>query len=249
LPDRREVAGRCGVEAHVRAALESYRSDPALAAVLTEPFIRRMEIFSVALALWGAKINLTSHPQDPAETAFHIIDSLMPLALRPKHPPLPDSDTLQALSDAFTAGKRILDFGSGAGFPGLVLASACDARFTLVEARRKRASFLTVVAAEMALDNVEILATRLIAATIVPSFNAVVSRASGPASEFYDIASHALLPRGLAILYSGPSQRLDLAAAKKAGLGTYRRYRYSLRRGGAVADRTLSTWHKTEKHP
>jgi 16S rRNA G527 N7-methylase RsmG len=260
LAGSRELAELSKVDAQVqvRRALESYRSDPALAQVLTEPFIRRMEIFAAALAVWGAKTNLTARPQDPAEIAFHMVDSLTPLALGYglRLSPLPDpgkgegegSETFHALSIAFAAGNRILDFGSGAGFPGLVLASACAALFTLVEARRKRASFLTVVSAEMGLDNVEILATRL-AATIAPSFNAVVSRASGPASEFYDIAAHALLPRGLAILYSSPSQRLDLAAAKMAGLSTYHRYRYSLRRGGAIADRALSIWNKPKKYP
>ncbi len=275
------------MDAQVRVALESYRSHPVRAVLFTEPFIRRMEILSAALALWGTKTNLTAHPQHPAEVAFHIVDSLAPLVLgygrglsplppsvermlhgpaahpvrtenrRPILSPLPDqgegegegSDTLQALSTAFAAGQHILDFGSGAGFPGLVLASACDARFTLVEARRKRASFLTVVAAEMALDNIEILATRLEAVSIASSFNAVVSRASGPASEFYKMAASALLAGGLAILYSNPLQRLDLEAAEKAGLSAYRRYRYSLRRGGAIADRALSIWHKPEKQP
>jgi 16S rRNA G527 N7-methylase RsmG len=218
-----------------------------------------MEMFAATLALWGAKVNLTSRPQDPAETAFHIVDSLMPLALpfRPSSLPHPVAgkdagegfEPLQALSNAFTAAKRILDFGSGAGFPGLVLASACAARLTLVEARRRRASFLRVVAAEMALDNVEVLGARLGADSIAPGFDAVISRASGPPSQFYEIAAGALLPRGLAILYSNPSQRLDLAAAKRAGLSGYRRYRYSVRRGGALADRFLAVWQRAEKHP
>ena len=217
-----------------------------------------MEIFSAALALWGAKTNLTASPQDPAEIAFHIADSLTPLALESgrRLSPLPDQqeregdgfDALQALARIFIAGNRILDFGSGAGFPGLVLASACAARFTLVEARRKRASFLKVVAAEMGLDNVEILATRLTPTAIVPSFSAVVSRASGPASGLYEIAGRALITGGLAILYASPSQRLDLAAANKAGLSTHHLYRYSLRRGGVLAERTLSTWRKPKKH-
>ncbi|HEY2104618.1 MAG TPA: RsmG family class I SAM-dependent methyltransferase [Candidatus Binataceae bacterium] len=207
-----------------------------------------MEIFCAALALWGAKTNLTARPQDPGAIAFHIVDSLTPLILElgQRLSPLPDQGNVPHI---FAIRNRILDFGSGAGFPGLVLASACEARFTLVEARRKRASFLTVVAAEMGLVNVELMTTRLAASTLAPGFDAVVSRASGPAAEFYDIAASALLPRGLAILYSSPSQRLDFAAAKKAGLSGHRSYRYSLRRGGTVTDRILSIWHKPEKHP
>jgi 16S rRNA (guanine(527)-N(7))-methyltransferase RsmG len=217
----------------LRKALESSRSDDAaLGTFLTETFIRRMETLAAALALWGAKMNLTAHPDDPVETAFHIVDSLMPLAFLP---------------DTFTSGKRALDFGSGAGFPGLVLASACRARFTLVEGRGKRASFLQVAAAEMALDNVEVLTTRLTAANTGPGFDAVLSRASGPASKFYEIAGYALIPGGVAILYANPAQRLDAAATKEAGLSDYCRYPYAVRRGVASVERALATWRLLKK--
>jgi 16S rRNA (guanine527-N7)-methyltransferase len=213
-------------------ALESTWSDPALGRILTQSFVSQMATFAATLALWGAKMNLTARPDDPDEIAFHIVDSLMPLALLP---------------DAFVAGKRVLDFGSGAGFPGLVLASACPARFTLVESRQKRTSFLQVAAAEMKLDNVEVLAARLRPRAVAPEFDVVLSRASGPPWTFYEIAARALIPRGFAVLYSNPSQRLDTAAAKRVGLGEYHRHRYSVRRGTARADRALATWRLLKK--
>jgi len=191
-----------------------------------------MERFGAVLALWGARTNLTAKPEDPAEIAFHIADSLMPLKFMP---------------DILGEGMRVLDFGSGAGFPGLVLASACDAQFTLAEARQKRASFLKVAAAEMGLDNTEILSARLQEKAVVPHFHAVFSRASGPPADFHAIAAAALLPEGLAILYSTPSQRLDLASAQRRGLVDYRRYPYSLRRGAGRVDRVLAVWRKAEK--
>ncbi len=256
------------IGSQVRVALGAYRSNPVLAPLLTEPFIHRMEIFGSALALWGAKINLTARPQDPAETAFHIADSLMPLALAIEHqrsvrsqttaaPSLrrqsvveedEGSDTLAALSSAFSAGKHILDVGAGAGFPGLVLASACPAYFSLAEARHKRASFLKVAAAEIALDNVEILAARLATTTLATSrFDAVLSRASGPVADFYAIAASALTSDGLAILYANPSQRLELKAANMAGLVNYRRYNYSLHRGADTVKRVLVIWRAGKK--
>ncbi len=239
----------------IHSALESYRSDPLLTPLLTEQFIRRMEIFGSALALWGTRINLTARPQDPAETAFHIVDSLMPLALVLSLCPQSvvgegeGSDTLQALSNAFTSGNRILDFGAGAGFPGLILASACPAHFTLIEARHKRASFLKVAAAEMELDNVEILTARLTPAAVASRFDAVLSRASGPAVDFYRLAASSLVPHGLAILYANPSQRLELASATEAGLSGYRRYGYSLRRGAVKVNRVLVVWLREKKAP
>ena len=65
-------------------------------------------------------------------------------------------DESGTLSGEFAQGRRALDLGSGAGFPGLVLAAASSADFTLVESRRKRASFLQVAVGEMDLKNVTI---------------------------------------------------------------------------------------------
>ena len=103
------------------------------------------------IALWGPQVNLTAEPRDPRELAFHIIDSLSPVAF---------AETEELLHHAFGAHNEVLDLGSGAGFPGLVLASVSAANFTLVESRRKRASFLAVAASEMSLKNVVIEAKR-----------------------------------------------------------------------------------------
>ena len=54
----------------------------------------------------------------------------------------------------------MLDIGSGAGFPGLVIAAAINASVTLVEARRKRATFLTEAVIEMGLKNVRVECAR-----------------------------------------------------------------------------------------
>src|SRR5271154_1836519 len=109
---------------------------------------RRIGIFAAELARWGARFNLTAAPDNPAELAFHILDSLMPLILAVGEP-------AGLLGESFAPGKRILDLGSGAGFPGLVLAAATEAEFVLVESRRKRASFLTTAIGAMGLANVE----------------------------------------------------------------------------------------------
>ena len=239
ISDNRAEPVDCGIQ--VRRALEGYRADPALQPFFGERLMQRMELFGATLALWGAKTNLTAHPGDPVETAFHIIDSLMPLVLARKS----GSDDLSA---GFAAQRRVLDFGSGAGFPGLILASACEAHFVLAEARQKRASFLKVAAAQMGLHNVEVLADRLIGPADIPgTFDAVVSRASGPSQIFYEIAAQTLAPRGLAVLYSTPSQRLELTAARNAGLASYRRLDYTVRRDGETVERVLAVWRKQEK--
>ena len=57
---------------------------------------------------------------------------------------------------------HLLDVGTGAGFPGLVLASVLpEACFTLVEPRQKRVSFLRHVIRTLGLTNTEVVADRI----------------------------------------------------------------------------------------
>jgi 16S rRNA G527 N7-methylase RsmG len=110
-------------------------------------FLDRVQRLSALIAFWGTRVNLTAAPGDPREIGFHIFDSLAPIIF---------AEHEQLLKRAFQCGAQLLDLGSGAGFPGLVLASAVPATFTLLESRRKRASFLAVAAAEMGLENVTV---------------------------------------------------------------------------------------------
>ena len=84
---------------------------------------------------------------------------------------------------------RVLDLGSGAGFPSLILAAACAADFTLLEARRKRASFLTVAAAEMGLANVRVEPSRTDSMTLEPVFDVVTARAFAEPAIVYRTAA------------------------------------------------------------
>ena len=165
------------------------------AAKVDSRFTERIERFATTLALWGPKMNLTAHPEDPEEIAFHVIDSLMPLTLE-----------IDLLRGRFEAGRNILDLGSGAGFPGLVLAAASSAQFTLLESRRKRANFLQAAIAEMALANVIVELARAERADLASRFDVVTGRAFGNPATFFSLATEALRPGGIAILYANPSQ-------------------------------------------
>jgi 16S rRNA (guanine527-N7)-methyltransferase len=88
--------------------------------------------------------NLVSRKNTEKEVDKHIEDSLMVL----------DFISLE--------GKKVLDIGSGAGFPGLVLALYCPgSRFSLLEASIKKASFLKKVKTELELENTDILCRRV----------------------------------------------------------------------------------------
>ncbi len=200
-------------------------------------FPDRIEKFAENLALWGATTSLTACPGDPAETAFHVIDSLMPAVIAAGPDPGP-------LAGAFGPDRKILDVGTGAGFPGLILAAATAATFTLAESRRKRASFLSVAIAEMGLLNVRVETAHITPSLLEPEFDLVTARAVGEPGSFYAIAAGALRPSGLAILYASRSQRPNLDAAGAAGLSGYTRRAYTVERDGATVERVLAIWRK-----
>jgi len=207
-------------------------------------FLGRIEIFAATLALWGSKLNLTSAPDDPAELAFHVIDSLAPLILaRPMEGAsalahgaaalaegammsaegssasadgaTAAADGAVALADAFDTGASVLDLGSGAGFPALILAAACAADFTLLEARRKRASFLAVAASEMGLANVHVNSSAAASTRLQPVFDLVTARAFAEPAIVYRTGAASLKPGGRAIIYASPSQKSGIELASR----------------------------------
>ena len=83
---------------------------------------------------------------------------------------------LFALARSPRAGERWVDVGSGAGFPGLVLAICYpQAGFSLVEAQRKKAGFLDMQVLDLGLANVEVFAER--AERLDLRFDVAVARA------------------------------------------------------------------------
>lgn len=203
---------------------------PGFEILLTPEFIDRCRHFARSLALWGKTTNLTAQPSDPSEIAFHILDSLAPLRL-----PASSGD----YHEGFATGSQVLDIGSGAGFPGLILAASTPATFTLAEARRRRASFLTLTAAEMGLRNVRVLNVALSRDNVPGGFAIALSRAYGTGMNFFAIAARALNPGGHALLFLNPDQPVDLAAAHTCGFAHFRHAAYGVPRATDTVARVL----------
>ena len=210
-----------------------------------ELFLERTRRMATLIAFWGARINLTAAPRDPREIGFHIIDSLAPISLGAGD---------KTLRHAFARDNRILDLGSGAGFPGLILAAASPAHFTLLEGRRKRASFLAVAAADMGLNNVTVESrlefTHLGRASSPDRdrakwpFDVVTGRAYSFPPRFHSAAASALRPGGIAILYANPAQRLSLSSAEQNGLLEFRHVAYTISRDDRKVERILALWRR-----
>lgn len=230
---RKKVLTPEQIAAEVRAQLA-----PAIAPLgvvnNTVQFLDRIERMAATLAVWGPKINLTAHPRDPNEIVFHVFDSIIPISIA-------------VSSKILRLGRthRFLDIGSGAGFPGLVIAAALNANVTLVEARRKRASYLTETAIEMGLQNVRVECARAESLDVRDGYDVVTSRAVGNPNMLFEVAGRALRLEGVLMLYVSADQEFGPvmeAAANKAGLFDGIGSVYDLRHGRDLFHRTIATW-------
>ena len=103
--------------------------------------------------------------------------------------------------------RRIADVGSGAGFPGLVLATAMpSARFDLIEASGRKCTFLERVAGELALQNVSIVCARAedwAGGEGAERYDGVVVRAVGLLATLVEYAAPLLEAGGLLVAWKG----------------------------------------------
>jgi 16S rRNA (guanine527-N7)-methyltransferase len=105
---------------------------------------------------------------------------------------------------------KVADIGAGSGIPGLPIRLADSAvSLTLIEAKRKRISFLVTACRELSLSDVQVLegrAERLIDEDpeIAGSFDAVVARAVGAERELLPLALRYLRPGGVVVLAGSP---------------------------------------------
>lgn len=200
-------------------------------------FLDRIERMAATLALWGPKINLTAHPRDPEEILFHVFDSIIPVSIA-------TSSKILRLGARLDRERRFLDIGSGAGFPGLVIAAAINAQVTLVEARRKRATFLREAAVEMGLSNVRVECARAESLDVGDRYDLVTARAVGSSPKIFEIAGRALHPGGVLMLYASAEQKFDdeAGAARRAGLIGPSVAGYDLPHGRDVVRRAVATW-------
>lgn len=97
-------------------------------------------VYLQQLQIWNQSFNLTSITLDNEIIIKHFVDSLA--ALR---------------ADDIRKGARLLDVGTGAGFPGIPLKIArLDLHLTLVEPSKKKSAFLHFIVGLLRLENVDI---------------------------------------------------------------------------------------------
>lgn len=111
--------------------------------------------------------------------------------------------------------QSIADVGSGAGFPGIVLAIYFpQIKFTLIEPLTKRVKFLQVVVDELELENVELLNERV--EDIDQKYDIVTSRAVARLNILLELCAPVCKVGGYVLALKGPKVTEEIEEAKKA---------------------------------
>lgn len=154
-----------------------------LALALPEPALMQLRQYLDELERWNAAYNLTAVRDRPGMVTRHLLDSA---AVAP------------ALNAELTApGARVLDVGSGAGLPGLVLAVMFPALdVTVLDSNGKKARFLRHAARALNLTNVTVAEARVEAWRPALPYGLIISRAFSALDEFFSMTASLLAPGG-----------------------------------------------------
>jgi len=153
---------------------------------------RKLEILLDELERWNRKFNLTAVRDRAQMAVLHIADSLA--------------------ARRFLEGHRVLDVGTGPGFPGLPLAIVEPEReFTLLDSNNKKIRFVEHAARMLGLDNV--VAVKARAEDYAPGhrFDTVIARALASLPRLVEIAGHHVREGGVFVALKGryPAEELE----------------------------------------
>ena len=116
------------------------------------------------------------------------------------------------------AGGRIIDLGSGAGLPGIVVAAMVpNAEVILLEPMERRTTWLTEVAAEVALENVTVVRGRAQDVDGQLTGDVVTSRAVASMDKLYRWGAPLLRVGGRLVVLKGEKAQDEVDAAVKVG--------------------------------
>lgn len=157
----------------------------------------RLDIYAETLRAWQPRINLVSNRSLDDLWCRHFLDSIQ-------------------LVKWITRDMTVLDLGSGAGFPGLVVSIVTGAAVVLAESDSRKCAFLrevrrlTDAPAEIAEGRIEDLDT-----TKYGPFDIVTARALAPLSELLDFAEGSVKSDGFCLFLKGARVDDELTDASK----------------------------------
>ena len=161
---------------------------PRLGLALTASERERLLAYLALIQRWTKVYNLTAVRNTGEMFTHHLLDCLaVVLPLR------------QGTGNGGQEALRVLDVGSGAGLPGVILAMLNPRwRVTCVDAVAKKAAFIRQAAAELGLPNLEGVHGRVEATGTFrqPEFDLITSRAFASILDFTTLTRQLLAPQG-----------------------------------------------------
>ena len=164
----------------------------------------KLEIYLHLLLDWNRTMDLTTVYDKDEITDRHFIDSLTVLR-----------------TELIPQGASLIDVGTGAGFPGMVLAMARpDLKVTLMDAQQKRLNFLEAVKSATKTENVSTVHTRAEDGAREKRHREQYDIATARALAPLNVLCEYLLPYvrvgGCALCWKGPSLNEELEAGRRA---------------------------------
>ncbi len=175
----------------------------------------RLEEYLNLLILWNKKINLTAIRDRDAIIIKHLLDSLVPLTIN------------SVTSSNLLSSANVLDFGSGAGIPGIILA-ICIPEMNLIsiDKSKKKIAFQNQVVRQLALNNVKSVQTRL--QDFIENqenklaYDVIISRAFDQIKNILHFGDQLLKPKGHFILWKGKKWREEMEDVENFVLKKYK---------------------------
>lgn len=159
---------------------------------------RRLLDYQALIGRWTRTYNLTAVREPAQMLVQHLLDSLALVGPLRRH--------------TGGAARALLDVGSGAGLPGIVLAIACpELEVTCVDTVAKKAGFMRQVGAELGLRNFTAVHARV--ETLAPRpWDLIVSRAFASLADFITLTQPLLATDGAWIAMKGKRPDDEMAA-------------------------------------
>ena len=157
--------------------------------------------FGAAMVKQNEVMNLTGITEDAQVAKLHLLDSLTVLAA------------------ADLKGKKLIDVGCGAGFPGVPLAIACpEAKITLLDSLAKRMNWLETVLPQLGVANARCVTARAEEEVTKcrETYDFATSRAVARLNILLELTAPYVRVGGAVLAMKGSAAREELAEAKSA---------------------------------
>ncbi len=166
---------------------------------LDEGMVDKIVSYLILLDKWSARMNLTGVKGERERIIELILDSMV----------------LAPIMEVIIKGQenpRVMDFGSGAGIPGIPLAIVMESvSFDLVDSRRKRCTFMDEAIRRLGLLNARAINSRVegLGGEYIEAFTIMISKAVGDASYIFAKGGKYLKEGGRMALLKGINERTE----------------------------------------